>query len=65
MFDQFKNPNSTYNGVTAMAAWSGLSIEEIQWTADRLKQLMVDQGKSKDEAKTIVKEEAKSKPWIK
>jgi len=65
MLDEFKNADGTYNGVAFLAALSGLSEVEIKWTADRLKQLMHVEKKSKEEATGIVKEEAKTKPWEK
>lgn len=64
MFEQFRNPDGTYDGAKAMSAWTGLSYEEVTWTAKRLKQLMQEDGKTKQEAIGIVKEEAKSKPWL-
>lgn len=63
MFGQFKNPDGTYNGAKALSAASGLPEGEILWTFNRLKHLMTADGKSKDEAKAIVREEAKCKPW--
>lgn len=65
MFDKFRNPNGTYDGAKALAEWSGLSYEEVTWTAKRLKQLMHEEKKTKEESLKIVKEEGKSKPWIK
>lgn len=65
MFDKFKNKDGTYDGAKALAAWSGLSYEEVTWTAKRIKQLMHEEKKSKEEALKIVKEEGKLKPWIK
>jgi hypothetical protein len=64
MFEKFRNPNGTYNGAKALSAWTGLSYEEVTWTAKRLKQLMHEDGNTKQEALGIVKEESKSKPWI-
>lgn len=63
MFEQFRNPDGTYNGAKAMSAWTGLSYEEVTWTAKRIKQLIHEDGKTKQEALGIVKEESKSKPW--
>jgi hypothetical protein len=66
MFEKYKNSDSkTYNGVEMLADLSGLSREEITWTANRVKQLIHDEGKSKEESHSIVKEERKNKPWIK
>lgn len=62
--DEFKNPNGTYNGIRMLAALSGLEEREIKWCADRLKQLLVVEGKPQDEAKAIVKREAATKPWL-
>ena len=64
MFDKFRNPNGTYDGAKALSAWTGLSYEEVTWTAKRLKQLMHEDGKTRQEALVIVKEESKSKPWL-
>lgn len=58
----FRNPDGTYNGVKMMAALSGLSEAEIKWTFDEMKRLM-NSGMAKEEAKALVKERAKSKPW--
>jgi uncharacterized protein YoaH (UPF0181 family) len=49
--------------VTYLASLTGLSEAEVQWTALRIQHLMKTEGKSKDEAKAIVKEEGKSRPW--
>jgi len=66
MTDLFRNPDGkTFNGVKLMAWLSGLSESEIRWTADRLRYLIHVEHKSKDEAKRIVKDEAKIKPWEK
>ena len=65
MFEKYKNSDGeTYNGVAMMSELTGLSQEEIMWTANRIKQLIHQEGKTKDEAVAIVKEEGKSKPWI-
>lgn len=64
MDKDFKNPDGTYNGVELLSSLSGISQTEIKWTFDRLKALMKD-GKSKEEAKAIVTQEAKTKPWEK
>jgi uncharacterized protein YoaH (UPF0181 family) len=58
-----QNPDGTYNLVTYLSSLTGLSEAEVQWTAERLKQLMKVEGKSKAEATAIVKEEGKSRPW--
>lgn len=62
-FEQFKNPDGTYNGAAFFASITGLSQAELAWTAKRLAHLMKTEGKSRDEAKAIVAAEAKSKPW--
>jgi hypothetical protein len=62
--DQWKNPNGTYNGAQMLADVSGLSIEEIQWTANRFKHLLHVEKRSTIEAKAIVKAESASKPWL-
>lgn len=63
MFEQFRNPGSnTFNGVKAMAAWSGLTEAEVAWTAARIKELIAA-GKSRQEAVAIVRAEGKTKPW--
>jgi hypothetical protein len=59
----YRNPDGTYNGVKVMAALSGLSEAEVAWTFNRLKHLLHVEKKSADEAKAIVAEECKSKPW--
>jgi len=65
MFEKYRNSDGkTYNGVAMMADLTGLSREEIAWTANRIKQLIHQEGKSKEQAVVIVKEEGKSKPWI-
>lgn len=62
---QFLNPDGkTYNGIKALAFISGLSEAEIEWTANRLKQLIVFQNKTKEEARQIIKQECKNKPWL-
>ena len=45
-----------------LAKMSGLSREEILWTFCRMRALRAE-GKTPAEAKAIVKEETKSKPW--
>ena len=59
----FRNPNGTYDGAAMLSAASGISRDEIMWTFERLKHLMHVEGKSKDEAKAIVADEGRSKPW--
>lgn len=63
---QWLNPDGkTYNGAQMLADLTGLTMAEITWTAARLKQLMTIQGMGKEEAKYIVSEESKLKPWSK
>lgn len=65
MFEKYKNADGkTYNGAAMLAELSGLSIEEIVWSFDRMKQLR-QEGKTKEESIKIIGEEGKSKPWIK
>lgn len=65
MFERYKNTDGkTYNGVAMLAEVTGLPYNEIAWTAARIKELMITEGKSKDEAREIVKVEGKSKPWV-
>ncbi len=59
----FRNPDGTYDGVAFMAAISGLSTAEVKWTFDRLRHLMVIEKRDKEDAKAIVWEEVKTKPW--
>ena len=61
--ESYRNAAGTYDGEALMADLTGLSKEELKWTADRLRQLMTNEGRSKDEAVAIVREEAKSRPW--
>lgn len=61
--DRFKNPDGTYNVAEALAAASGLSKKEITWTWKRMKHLRQVEGKSSEEAKRIIMEEGKLKPW--
>lgn len=59
----FHNGDGTYNGLMLMSALTGLSMEEVTWTAKRVKELIVEQKIAKEEAMKIIKIEAKSKPW--
>ena len=63
-FDTWKNPNGTYNGAQMLADLSGLSLAEVQWTANRFKHLLHVEKRSKDEAKAIVKAKCANKPWL-
>jgi hypothetical protein len=60
---KYQNPDGTYNLTGILASLSGLSEAEVRWTALRLQHLMKVEGKSKEEAKAIVAEEGKSRPW--
>lgn len=57
-----RNADGTYNGVSLFAALTGLSQAEIRWTWDRMRDL-VKSGCTGAQAKEIIKEEAKAKPW--
>jgi uncharacterized protein YoaH (UPF0181 family) len=62
----YRNPDGkTYDGVRLMSDLTGgvISQAETRWTFERLKQLMVSEGKSKEEATAIVAAEARSRPW--
>ena len=61
--EQFRNPNGSYNGIKALAAWSGLSEAEVKWTAERMKAL-IKSGVPAKQAIATLKEEAKSRPWL-
>lgn len=64
MFDKYKNANSnTFNGAQMLADMSGLSVAEIAWTFNRMKELR-QQGETKDSSLAIVKEECKLQPWL-
>lgn len=62
-FEQYRNPNGTYNGVKAMSDLSGLSEAEVLWTFNRIKHLIQVDKMPRLEAVAKVKEEGKSKPW--
>lgn len=62
--DAWRNPDGTYNGAKALAKLTGLSEAEIEWTWTRMKALIAE-GKPIHEAKTILEEESKGKPWLK
>lgn len=61
MIERWANGDGTYNGVAMLA---GLAPEEVAWTAARIKQLVVVEGRPAAEAKAIVAGEAKNKPWL-
>jgi hypothetical protein len=60
----YQNPDGTYNGLKILADLSGLSLAEIAWTWNRMKQLHAE-GVPSEKRKAIVAEEAKSRPWEK
>ena len=60
-----RNPDGTFNGVSFFSQVTGLDQEEIKWTMERIRQLLHVEGKTKEEAKSIVREEQKLKPWVK
>lgn len=61
--DRWRNPSGTYNGVKMFSDLTGLSEAEIKWTWERTKTLINKEGKSKKEARKIIKEESRSRPW--
>jgi hypothetical protein len=63
--DYLNKDGVTYNGTRLLSDLTGLSQDEIRWTATRLHHLLTVEHKSKDEAKAIVREEAKKRPWEK
>lgn len=64
MFDKYANGDGTFNGASMLADLSGISDAEITWTFNRIKELL-KAGKTATEAKAIVKEEAKTRPFDK
>lgn len=64
-FDAFRNPDGTYNGEKLFSKITRLGEDEIAWTFERLKYLIHVKKMTSNEAKAIVAEEAKSKPWMK
>lgn len=59
-----QNPDGTWNGARMMARWTGITEAEVIWTWRRLQQLLGTEGKTKNQALAIVKQEAKEKPWL-
>lgn len=55
--ENHRNPDGTYNGISFMAALSGLTQDEIRWTFERTKALLAT-GLPRDEVVKIVKREA-------
>jgi hypothetical protein len=65
MFDRYKNSDGkTYNGAAMMSELTGLTVEEITWMSNRIREL-VQSGSTKESVIAIVKAESKNKPWIK
>jgi uncharacterized protein YoaH (UPF0181 family) len=60
MLEKHRNPDGTYNGVSAMSEMSGLSQEEIQWTWERAKELRA-MGLSKEQVARALRMEARDK----
>lgn len=60
--EDFKNPDGTYNGTKFFATMTGLEEQEITYMFERMKQLKV-LNYSTEEAKKIIREELKTKPW--
>ena len=58
--EKHRNPDGTYNGVTAMAELSGLSEEEIKWSWERAKELKA-MGLSKEQMARALRMEARAK----
>lgn len=58
--EKHRNPDGTYNGVSALAELSGLSQEEIRWTWERGKELRA-QGLSKDQISRALRMESKAR----
>lgn len=58
--EKHRNPDGTYNGVTAMAELSGLSEEEIKWAWERAKELKA-MGLSKEQMARALRMEARAK----
>lgn len=63
--ERARNPDGTYNGAKLMSALTGGTISEAEtlWTFNRLRTLMQQEGRSKEEAKEIVRQEASDRPW--
>ena len=59
---QFRNQNGTYDGVAFLASMTGLSYGEVEWTARRIRELILC-GTSRSDAVALVKQEAKEGKW--
>lgn len=62
LFDRHRNADGTYNGISMFAEITGFSIEEVEWIANRTRELKAE-GCSREEATRIINEEAKGRPW--
>lgn len=62
-FQDYQNEDGTFDGTRAFADFSGIPLEEVRWTAARMRELIVTEGMPKDEAIVRVREERKSSPW--
>lgn len=51
-----------YDGSKILSALSGLSRAEIIWMFNRMK-VLYREGKSPEQVKTMIEQEAKTKPW--
>lgn len=60
--NEYKNPNGTYNGAKFFSTMTGLEEQEIVYMFERMKQLKA-LNYSTEEAKEIIREELKTKPW--
>jgi hypothetical protein len=47
-----------------LAKLSGLSVAEVRWSMLRYGELTRGQGLSREDAKSILREEMKTKPWL-
>lgn len=61
--NNFRNADGTYDGGKFLSSLTGISEPEIKWIAKRMGQLIREEGKTKEEARAIVKMECKEKPW--
>lgn len=63
MFEKHQNPDGTFNGISLLSELSGLPDAEILWIFKRTQELRMVEGKTREEAKAIVKAEAVGRPW--
>lgn len=56
------NGDGTYNGIAVLSKLSGLSYDEIEWMAKRTMELRGQY--SKETVVAMIKDEARSKPWL-